>query len=102
MNDREVSKLPFESDDPIENSLWQALEDLPDNPPSAKLRPEFYRKLERENRASWLQKLNRWLGISNNMGWVTAAAFALIVQYRKFVFVGTGVLLVSVIVILTF
>lgn len=78
MSERKNSKLPFESDSQAENSLWQALGDLPDKEPSAGLRPDFYRRLERENKESLLQKLNRWLGISNNMGWATALAFGLL------------------------
>lgn len=78
MNERKKSDLPFDSEDPNEQKLWQALGDLPDESPSPQMRQAFYRELEKADRESWFEKLNGWLGIRNKTGWVTAMMFGLL------------------------
>lgn len=78
MNERKTTSLPFDSEDLNEQKLWQALGDLPDESPSARMRQAFYRELEKADRESWFEKLNAWLGIRNKTGWVTAMAFGLL------------------------
>lgn len=78
MPDRDPSTLPFESSDPAETKLWEALGDLPGNEPSPELRREFYRRLEHAGRQRWSDRMRDWLGFSGNAGWVTATACALL------------------------
>lgn len=78
MSDKKNAKLPFESDDPAEQRLWAALKELPQESPSANLRRDFYRELERASSRTWTGRLRDWLGFSGNAGWVTAAACLLL------------------------
>ncbi len=78
MPDRNHPTLPFESSDPGEQQLWQALSDLPRAEPPAGLRRGFYDRLEKAGSRHWSARLRGWLGLSNNAGWVTAAACLLI------------------------
>jgi len=72
------ASLPFESSDPAEQQLWQALGDLPRDEPSANLRRSFYGELEKAGSPGWGTRLRSWLGFSGNAGWVTATACLLI------------------------
>jgi hypothetical protein len=78
MPDRKITSLPFESGDKAEQQIWQALGDLPQAEPSSRLRRSFYGELEKAGSRHWGSRLRRWLGFSNNAGWVTAAACLLI------------------------
>jgi hypothetical protein len=78
MPDRKITSLPFESADPAEQQIWQALGDLPQAEPSPRLRGAFYGELEKAGIRRWSSRLRGWLGFSNNAGWVTAAACLLI------------------------
>ena len=78
MPDEKNSTLPFESSDSAEQQLWQSLGKLPQAEPPASLRRSFYGELEKASTPSWSERLSRWLGLSGNSGWVTAAACLLI------------------------
>jgi hypothetical protein len=78
MSDRKNPSIPFESSDPAEEKLWQALGDLPPAEPPASLRRKFYDKLEKADAIGRGGRIRGWLGLSNNTGWVTAAACLLI------------------------
>ncbi|MGA9573078.1 MAG: hypothetical protein WBS20_03925 [Lysobacterales bacterium] len=78
MSDRKNTSLPFESSDPAEQKLWQALGDLPQAEPPASLRRSFYDELENAGSHGWGGRIRGWLGLSNNAGWVTAAVCLLI------------------------
>lgn len=74
MNDRKMSNLPFDGADPTEQKLWAALGDMPRGEPSDGLRRGFYSRLHASAARPWTERLGRWLGLSENAGWVTAAA----------------------------
>ena len=78
MSDRKTFNVDFDSDDPGEQKLWAALEELPREAPSANMRRSFYRELDRVNSAGWAERLGGWLGINGNAGWVTVAACVLV------------------------
>jgi len=78
MSDRKHPSLPFESSDPAEEKLWQALDELPQAEPPASLRRTFYDNLEQAESRSLGGRIRSWLGFSGNAGWVTAAACLLV------------------------
>jgi hypothetical protein len=78
MSDRKNPNLPFESSDASEQQMWAALGDLPASEPSANLRRSFYNDLEQASSHKWSERVRDWLGMSNNKGWLTAAASVLI------------------------
>ena len=78
MSDRKSFNLPFDSDDPAEQKLWAALEEIPREEPSSDMRRSFYRELDRANETSWTSRLQGWLGINSSAGWLTAAACVLV------------------------
>ncbi len=78
MSERKTFNLPFDSEDPAEQKLWAALEEMPREAPSADMRRAFYRELDRANATSWTARLRGWLGISSNTGWLTVAACVLL------------------------
>ena len=78
MSDKNTTHLPFESSDSNEQKLWEALEGLPRGEPSDDMRRTFYRELDRASSMRWSHKIQAWLGINNNTGWVTATACVLI------------------------
>lgn len=73
MSDKD-SKLNFESDNPAEQKLWAALEDLPRGEPSSELRRRFYSDLHEASKPGLFKRLGDWLGLGQGAGWVTAAA----------------------------
>ncbi len=73
MSEKHISKLPLDSNDQRENALWDLLESVPQDEPSAKLRQGFYRKLEQATKPGLVTRLREFLGFSGNAGWVTAA-----------------------------
>jgi len=78
MSDRKHPSLPFESSEPAEEKLWQALAELPQAEPSAGLRRRFYEDLEKADSLGLGGRIRGWLGFSGNAGWVTAAACLLV------------------------
>lgn len=78
MSEKEIFNVTFDSDDPVEQQLWSALESLPREAPSVELRRSFYRELERTTTIYWPERLRNWLGLSSGRGWITAAASVLI------------------------
>lgn len=78
MSEHKTINLPFESDDAAEQALWNALGEMPREVPSPDLRRSFYRQLERAGNAGLGQRLRGWLGMSSNVGWLTAAACVLL------------------------
>jgi hypothetical protein len=78
MSEDRKTKLPFDSDDPAEQALWHALEDIPRESPSPAMRRNFYRELDRVSSASFGDRLRGWLGLGSNAGWITAAACVLL------------------------
>ena len=74
MSDRKPADLPFESETAAENRLWSELADLPRENPSSELKRRFYRDLDQASSGSLLERIRASLGMSNNVGWVTAAA----------------------------
>ncbi len=78
MSEKETRNVKFESDDPLEQRLWSALESLPREAPSTDLRRSFYRNLEQATTTLWPERLRSWLGFSSGRGWLTAAAGVLI------------------------
>jgi hypothetical protein len=78
MSDDKSSDRPFDGDDIADHKLWAALGDIPRETPSENLRRNFYTELERFDQTSFAERLRRWLGLSNNTGWITAAACLLV------------------------
>jgi hypothetical protein len=78
MSEKNQSNLPFDSEDMAEQAIWSALEELPREAPSTDMRRTFYRELERATLISWSGRVRAWLGLSGNMGWITATACVLI------------------------
>lgn len=78
MSDDKNIKTPFENDDAAGRQLWTALGDLPRGTPSPGMRRTFYRELERMSSAGLAERIRGWLGMSNNTGWITAAACVLL------------------------
>ena len=74
MSDRKLGELPFESESAAENRLWTELADLPRENPSSELKRRFYRDLDQASSRNLLERIRASLGMSNNLGWVTAAA----------------------------
>ena len=78
MAEKRISGLPLESDDVAENELWRALGEIETEQPSARLRQNFYCKLELASRRTVLRGLRDALGFSGNAGWLTATACLLV------------------------
>lgn len=78
MSDKRESDLPFSSDEPSENALWDSLATIEAAEPSAELRKSFYAKLEQAAQPTLSQKLRNLLGFSGNAGWITATACLLV------------------------
>jgi len=78
MSERNKPSLPFESSEPAEQALWQALADLPQAEPPARLRRGFYDELEKADSRNLSARIRAWLGLSGKAGWVTAAACLLV------------------------
>ncbi|MDX1554409.1 MAG: hypothetical protein R3212_00110 [Xanthomonadales bacterium] len=78
MSKKYPTSLPFESSEPAEQQLWEALADLPRGEPSAKLRQAFYNGLHESASQSWTERVGDWLGIRSGGGWVTVAACLLL------------------------
>jgi hypothetical protein len=78
MTDKSATELPFDGDTPEEMQLWEALGDFPGEEPSPRLRQDFYRKLDKASRPSMAAHLRGLLGLSGNMGWLTATACILV------------------------
>ena len=78
MSEKNFSSLPFESSDADEQQLWAALEDLPRGEPTAGMRRTFYRELEQASSRRWFERMRDWLGMRNNVGWVTVTASLLL------------------------
>lgn len=74
MSDRNLSNLPFESDEADEKALWSALGGLPEEAPSADMRRSFYRSLDHAGSETLPLRVRRWLGFGSNTGWLTATA----------------------------
>lgn len=74
MTEKDFSAVPFESSDPAERELWQALSGLPRGEPSPGMRHEFYRRLHEASARNWAQRLGHWLGLTPAGSLVTAAA----------------------------
>ena len=92
MTERKNQSLPFESSEPAEQKLWQALGDLPGAEPPTSLRRSFYNELEKTGSRGWAGRLRDWLGFSNNNGWATAAVCLLVgFAVARIGFVGDGV-----------
>ena len=72
MSDKPKTGVPFDGDDAVERRLWDALEDLPREGPSPRLRQSFYHELHRAGSPSWTERTRALLGFSGNAGWVTA------------------------------
>lgn len=70
-SDKSSGGVPFESDDAGEQQLWRELEDLPQEPPSQRLRRRFYDELEHADRR--LHRRRRWLGLLSAPALVAAA-----------------------------
>lgn len=70
--------LPFDSSDPAEKKLWDALAGLPRSEPPPSLRQKFYSNLEKASAPRWPERLRSWLGLGSNSGWLTAAACVLL------------------------
>lgn len=78
MPDKNRPSLSYESSEPAEQKLWDALGDLPRGEPSPAMRRNFYRELERASAPTLAERARRWLGLGSNAGWVTAAACILL------------------------
>lgn len=78
MSEKKLSNLPLGSDDHAENELWNALREIEAEEPSARLRQDFYRSLEQASRPAPMARLSGLLGLSSNVGWLTAAACVLL------------------------
>ena len=78
MSDRQRNDLPFDSEDPSEQALWNALENLPRDEPMPGMRRDFYRQLEQASIDSPAARVRQWLGFSGNGGWVTAAVCVIV------------------------
>lgn len=78
MSDKRKSHLPFSSDEPAENTLWDSLETMEVEEPSQDLRKNFYAKLEQATRPTLSSKIRDFLGFSGNAGWITATACLLV------------------------
>jgi hypothetical protein len=78
MSEKNTTGVPFDSEDALEQDLWTALAEMPQETPSPQLRREFYRKLDEESAAPWYERLRNVLGFSGNAGWATASVCLLI------------------------
>jgi hypothetical protein len=78
MSEKNTTGVPFDSEDALEQDLWTALAEMPQETPSPQLRREFYRKLDQESAAPWYERLLDLLGFSGNAGWATASVCLLI------------------------
>jgi len=78
MTERKNTSLPFESSEASEQQLWNALLNLPDAEPSARLRREFYEQLEKAGSPGLAAKVRGWLGLSSNTGWATVVVCLLV------------------------
>lgn len=74
MSDEKTDSVPFEASDATEQALWNSLGALPRGEPSPDMRRTFYRQLEQASQPGLLERLREWLGLGNNMGWVTVTA----------------------------
>lgn len=73
MSDKNTTGVPFDSEDALEQDLWNALAEIPQETPSPQMRRDFYRKLDHESAPPWYERLRDLLGFSGNAGWVTAS-----------------------------
>ncbi|MGD9020364.1 MAG: hypothetical protein PVF46_01085 [Lysobacterales bacterium] len=78
MPDKKRSSVPFESSNPDEQRLWEALGEMPRHEPSPDMRRSFYQRLEDAGSRDWRARLRNWLGIGAGRGWATAAACLLL------------------------
>ena len=78
MSENKITNVPFETENPAEQKLWAALGDMPREVPSANMRRDFYRELDRASETRWPERLRLWLGLNSNAGWLTAAACVLL------------------------
>jgi hypothetical protein len=78
MSDKIKTDLPFTSDEPAENTLWNSLATIEAEQPSANLRKNFYAKLDRATAPTLSSKLRDFLGFSGYAGWITATACLLV------------------------
>lgn len=78
MSEQQISKLPFTSEDPAEQQLWAALGDLPREAPTAHMRRDFYRQVERANSRGLAARIRDWSGIDGKAGLITATACLLV------------------------
>ena len=78
MSEDKTPNSLFDSDDAAEQKLWAALGDIPRQTPSQDMRRNFYLELERTSNAGFAERLRGWLGMSNNVGWITATACVLL------------------------
>jgi hypothetical protein len=78
MSERKSADLPFASEDPAEQKLWAALDDLPRAAPSSDMRHGFYRELENASNTTFATRVRNWLGISGSAGVITATACVLV------------------------
>lgn len=74
MPERTPPGVPDEFADASERALWEALGEVRPEEPSPRLRQGFYRRLERAQHRTPLERLRAVLGLSGNIGWLTAAA----------------------------
>jgi hypothetical protein len=74
MSKKDYTSIPLEGADATEQKLWKALGDLPLGEPSSELRRRFYSNLHEASRPRWTERLNHWLGLKQNGGWITVAA----------------------------
>jgi hypothetical protein len=72
------SGVPDEFEEASERALWQALGEMEPEEPSPRLRQGFYRRLDRANRRTRLERVRDALGFRGNAGWLTAAACLLV------------------------
>jgi hypothetical protein len=72
------SGVPDEFEEASERALWQALGEMELEEPSQRLRQSFYRRLERANSRTRLERLRDALGFRGNAGWLTAVACLLV------------------------
>ena len=56
MNRKDVTSLPFESSDPSETQMWDALADLPRGEPSSHMRQRFYNGLHEAESRRWTSR----------------------------------------------
>ena len=78
MSDKNGGHGVFDGENPSEQALWKTLGDLPQAEPSADMRRAFHSRLQNAYRMPLHRRLQALLGLSSNVGWVTAAACLLL------------------------